>query len=212
MKLIVLFFFILPSICFGQDYWQQEVNYSIQVELNDIEHSLEGEETFEYINNSPDQLNKIYIHVWPNAYENGTTALAQQQYSDGNNQLKHISDKDKGSIKKLDFSVNGEKAKWEFHHHHDIVILTLNQTLNPGGRIIVSTPFTVKIPTGSISRLGHIGQSYQITQWYPKPAVYDKEGWHYMPYLNQGEFYSEFGSFDVSPASVIDIYPMVIFK
>lgn len=198
MKLIVLFFFMLPSICFGQDYWQQEVNYSIQVELNDIEHSLEGEETFEYINNSPDQLNKIYIHVWPNAYENGTTALAQQQYGNGNNQLKHISDKDKGSIKKLDFSVNGEKAKWEFHHHHDIVILTLNQTLNPGERIIVSTPFTVKIPTGSISRLGHIGQSYQITQWYPKPAVYDKEGWHYMPYLNQGEFYSEFGSFDVS--------------
>ncbi|MGY8927386.1 MAG: hypothetical protein ACKVJC_08835, partial [Flavobacteriales bacterium] len=80
MKLIVLFFFMLPSICFGQDYWQQEVNYSIQVELNDIEHSLDGEETFEYINNSPDQLNKIYIHVWPNAYENGTTALAQQQY------------------------------------------------------------------------------------------------------------------------------------
>ena len=45
--------------------------------------------------------------------------------------------------------------------------------------------------------MGHIGQSYQITQWYPKPAVYDRDGWHVMPYLGQGEFYSEYGTFDV---------------
>ena len=45
--------------------------------------------------------------------------------------------------------------------------------------------------------MGHEGQSYMITQWYPKPAVYDSKGWHEMPYLDQGEFYSEFGSFDV---------------
>ena len=45
--------------------------------------------------------------------------------------------------------------------------------------------------------MGHIGQSYQITQWYPKPAVYDRDGWHAMPYLGQGEFYSEYGTFDV---------------
>ena len=64
--------------------------------------------------------------------------------------------------------------------------------------MIVSTPFKVKIPSGAISRLGHVGQSFQITQWYPKPAVYDKDGWHEMPYLGQGEFYSEYGSFDVS--------------
>lgn len=46
--------------------------------------------------------------------------------------------------------------------------------------------------------MGHIYQTYQITQWYPKPAVYDEAGWHPMPYLNQGEFYSEYGTFDVS--------------
>ena len=69
--------------------------------------------------------------------------------------------------------------------------------LAPGESLEYATPFRVQLPSGKISRLGHIGESYQITQWYPKPAVYDRDGWHEMPYLNQGEFYSEFGSFDV---------------
>jgi len=54
----------------------------------------------------------------------------------------------------------------------------------------------VKLPI-VFSRLGHSGKHYEITQWYPKPAVYDVDGWHPMPYLNMGEFYSEFGTFDV---------------
>ena len=68
---------------------------------------------------------------------------------------------------------------------------------NPNQTIEISTPFQVQIPY-SVSRLRHVGQTYQITQWYPKPAVYDHKGWHEMPYLDQGEFYSEFGSFDVN--------------
>ncbi|MEI8137765.1 MAG: M1 family metallopeptidase, partial [Bacteroidota bacterium] len=62
---------------------------------------------------------------------------------------------------------------------------------------LITTPFFVKIPDAKFSRLGHDGQAYFITQWYPKPAVYDITGWHQMPYLDQGEFYSEYGSFDV---------------
>ena len=62
----------------------------------------------------------------------------------------------------------------------------------------ISTPFRVKIPFDGISRLGYNNDGgYQITQWYPKPAVYDMYGWHPMPYLDMGEFYSEFGEFKV---------------
>ena len=82
--------------------------------------------------------------------------------------------------------------------HQDIAVIHLKKALKPGDSIKINTPFRVKIPSGNVSRLGHIDQSYQITQWYPKPAVYDKNGWNAMPYLNQGEFYSEYGSFDVS--------------
>ena len=68
--------------------------------------------------------------------------------------------------------------------------------VKPGETITIETPFFVKLPK-VFSRLGHSGKHYEITQWYPKPAVYDKDGWHQMPYLDMGEFYSEFGTFDV---------------
>lgn len=189
----------LATSFFAQDYWQQEVNYKIDVRLDDVNHVIRASETFEYINNSPDKLQMIYIHLWPNAYRNGKTALAKQLYKNGEELLTFADEEERGWIDSLDFKVNGDAVKWELHPDHiDVGIIYLSKPLNPGEKILVSTPFKVKLPTGKISRLGHVGQSYQITQWYPKPAVYDKNGWNWMPYLNQGEFYSEYGSFDVS--------------
>ncbi len=78
----------------------------------------------------------------------------------------------------------------------DVAKLILPSPLLPGETIKISTPFHEKIPF-NFSRGGYVDNSYQITQWYPKPAVYDKNGWHPMPYLDQGEFYSEFGNFHV---------------
>jgi hypothetical protein len=110
----------------------------------------------------------------------------------------YAKEKDLGYIDSLDFNVNGEKIKWEYDLKNiDICKLFLNKPLQPNDTIIITTPFHVKLPSAKISRLGHIEQAYAITQWYPKPAVYDLDGWHPMPYLNQGEFYSEFGAFDV---------------
>lgn len=183
----------------AQSYWQQEVNYTISVKLDDKNHVLRGQESFVYINNSPQTLDFLYIHLWPNAYRSGKTALGKQQYADGEQELTFGADSIKGSIDSLSFTVDGVPTYFEYDAENpDIAKLVLVKPLISGARITVSTPFKVKIPSGEISRLGHIGQSYQITQWYPKPAVYDKNGWNQMPYLNQGEFYSEYGSFDVS--------------
>lgn len=197
---IYLFFAVFCSTqLFSQTYWQQEVNYTIQVKLNDKNHTLSAFEEFEYVNNSPNTLDKIYVHLWPNAYRNGKTALAKQKYKDGEKELRFGKEENKGGIDSLDFQSNGQKLKWEYDPTNiDICVITLNTPLKSGERVRISTPFKVKIPSGEISRLGHIDESYQITQWYPKPAVYDKNGWNPIPYLNQGEFYSEFGSFDVS--------------
>ena len=198
-KLLIVIFLLSVNSSFAQKNWQQEVNYTISVELDDEKHTLVGHEQFNYINNSPDELTEMYIHLWPNAYSSKKTALAKQIYQMDDNDLTLGDDSLKGSISQLDFKVNGVQVKWDFEQFNsDICILKLNQPLLPGDGISVTTPFFVQIPSGSISRLGHVGQSYQITQWYPKPAVYDKNGWHQMPYLTQGEFYSEYGSFDVS--------------
>ena len=85
-----------------------------------------------------------------------------------------------------------------FNNKIDISVIYLNKSLIPGDSITITTPFKVKIPSGRFSRLGHVGQSYQITQWFSKPAVFDKNGWHPMSYLNQGEFYSEYGNYEVN--------------
>lgn len=197
---LLLFLFIIPISFFAQqNYFQQEVNYKIDVTLNDEKHQLIAFEKIEYINKSLTPLNFIYFHLWPNAYKNNETALAKQLLESGETSMYFANSEDFGFIDSLNFKVNGEIIKWEYDKEHiDICKLILNKTLNPNDTIIISTPFKVQLPSSKISRLGHIGQSYAITQWYPKPAVFDKEGWHQMPYLNQGEFYSEFGSFDVS--------------
>ena len=179
-------------------YFQQTVDHNIHVQLNDVDHELDAEIWTQYLNNSPYELDYLWYHVWPNAYSSAKSALAKQQFREGDLFLFYAMARDLGGMDGLDFKINGESAHWEFHNEHpDIVKVYLNTSLKPGESIEINTPFKVRIPSGKISRLGHIEQSYQITQWYPKPAVYDRDGWHEMPYLDQGEFYSEFGTFDV---------------
>ena len=197
-KLLLTSFFSVVFWMLTAQSWQQRVDYRISVTLDDVTHRLYGDIAFDYVNNAPTSLDSLYIHVWPNAYQPTKSALANQLANGGKN-LSIIDTAKWGGISALAFNINGVPVTWDFDpSHRDIVQIKLPQPLESGKKLTVTTPFVVKIPYGSISRLGHIGQSYQITQWYPKPAVYDHKGWHPIPYLNQGEFYSEFGSFDVS--------------
>jgi hypothetical protein len=178
-------------------YWQQRADHVIEVTLNDKDRTLQGFERITYTNNSPDTLSFIWFHIWPNAYKNDRTAFSNQQLRNGETAF-YFADKDqRGYINQLDFKVNGIPAKMEDHPEHiDIVKVLLPSPLPSGQQVTISTPFHVKLPF-NFSRGGYDKQSFQVTQWYPKPAVYDHKGWHPMPYLDQGEFYSEFGSYDV---------------
>ncbi len=196
---ICLFFFgSFPQVV-SQEYFQQEVNVTIKVTLNDSLHELTAFETVQYINNSPDTLHFLYFHLWPNAYSNNNTLLAKQLLRLYGKQKLFDDPELQGYIDSLQFKINGNQVRWSLlPDQPDICQIFLDKPLNSGDSITISTPFHVKIPKGVSSRLGHIGESYQISQWFPKPAVYDQSGWHEMSYLDQGEFYSEFGSYDVS--------------
>ncbi|HEX7494214.1 MAG TPA: hypothetical protein VF346_08340, partial [Bacteroidales bacterium] len=158
----------------SQDYFQQEVNYEIHVTLNDTRHELGCFETIEYKNNSPDTLEFLYFHLWPNGYSGNNTQLARDLIKrDGKSKLFKRNEL-RGYIDSLDFEIDGQSIIWSYQEGYpDICQLLLNQPLKPGETIKITTPFHLKIPEGVTSRLGHIGQSYQISQWYPKPAVYD---------------------------------------
>jgi len=182
----------------SQEYFQQKVSFRIDVTLDDQRNTLNAFEMVEYINNSPDTLHFIYFHLWPNGYKNNNTELAKQLFrAEGKGKLYNDPELS-GYIDSLDFKIDGHQVQWNLlPGQPDICRIWLTKDLKPHDTLKITTPFHVKIPKGVTSRLGHIGESYQISQWFPKPAVYDKSGWHQMSYLDQGEFYSEFGDFDV---------------
>ena len=192
----LLLFFTLSL--HAQTYFQQDVKYIIHVSLNDMKNELTATESIAYTNNSPDVLPFLYFHIWPNAYRDNNSAMAKQMLENGSTTFYFSDDAYKGYIDDLNFKVNDTLIQWKPDSvNEDICKLMLNKPLKPGQTITITTPFHVKIPDSHFSRMGHDGQSYQISQWFPKPAVYDLNGWNAIPYLDQGEFYSEFGTFDV---------------
>ena len=200
MKKVGLIFLLCcgyTTVIAQQAYWQQQVDFTIKITLNDTEHTLTGVEQINYKNNSPDTLYFIWFHLWANAYKNDRSAFSDQLLANGNTDFYFAVDNKKGYTNRLNFIVNNETAFTEDHPvHQDIVKLILPKPLPPAQSTAITTSFHVKLPY-NFSRGGHVAQQYQITQWYPKPAVYDKYGWHPMPYLDQGEFYNNFGNYDV---------------
>ena len=192
-----LLFFFIPYHLTAQEYFQQDVDYRISATVDDDHHSVTGEFKVDYTNNSPVALTEMYFHLWPNAYSSKSSAFANQQLEFGSTAFYFAPDSLMGNISELDFKVDGKQVKWDFvDGHPDVVKLVLIESIDPGESASIETPYHLKLPA-VFSRLGYEDGAYHMTQWYPKPAVFDRDGWHPMPYLDMGEFYSEFGSFEV---------------
>ncbi len=179
-------------------YWQQEVHYNIAVTLHDSDNTLTASERLLYINHSPDTLSGIWMHLWPNGYRNDKTALARERIQSHHTRFLKTAAEKRGWLDLNEVRVGAESLTWRTKGDSiDIAWFQLPKPLAPGDSVTINMRFLVKIPELT-SRLGHIGQHYEITQWYPKPAVYDAGGWHPIPYRNWGEFYSEWGNFRVA--------------
>lgn len=199
-KYLLPLLIFLTTASYAQDaYWQQQLSYHINVALNPQTKTLTGDEVVTYKNNSPSTLDFIWFHIWPNAYKQESTALFQQLKNDPSRKEK-LTKYTYGQIDGLNFKANGKLLLTEAHpnpQYIDIIKVKLATPLKPGDSVNISTDFVVKLPS-YFSRSGFADGEFMVTQWYPKPAVFDKDGWHEFPYLDMGEFYSEYANYKVN--------------
>lgn len=182
-----------------ENNWQQEVAYRIEVELDTVHHMLSGREELLYANNSPDTLPELRFHLYPNAYRDRASRFAKDAERMGQFRFSFSGEKDRGWIEIDSVFAGGSDMSDRAAVLEDTItemVLSLPEPLPPGNSLTIVLHFRVKIPY-LFSRLGRIRNHYEITQWYPKPVVYDSKGWHPDGYRALGEFYGEYGTYDV---------------
>lgn len=200
--LLVLVMSFSSSTLRSQNYFQQKVDYKIHAHLDTLNQTLDVQCVLSYKNNSNQNISEIPFHLWWNAYGSKTSAFAEQVLMTGNNKFHFADESQLGGYKQIQFFQENAELKYENYQddlrsYEDIVNLKLSQPIKPGQSSEIVINYLLKIPF-AFSRAGFKDKLYRMTQWYPKPAVLDQKGWHPMPYLAYGEYYSEFGDYEVS--------------
>jgi|WetSurMetagenome_2_1015567.scaffolds.fasta_scaffold08250_2 hypothetical protein len=175
-------------------YWQQKADYTIKASLDAENHNLAGTETIRYTNNSPDTLAVFHLHLYQNAFRDKASPLIRDYLQGTWRFLVGLPKSMRGWINMKNLAIDGTPVKFTV----DGTILTgsFPKPLLPGETAMFDLSFEEKI-TPLIGRSGYTGEQFNIAQWYPKMVVYDKNGWHPDQY-RMGEFYGEFGTFDVA--------------
>lgn len=176
--------------------WQQRVAYEIDVTLDTAAHWLHGSERLTYWNNSPDTLRCAWFHLYPNAYKDQGTALASEADEFRDYRGRRLSARDRGFVEIASIRAGGDALTMRPGGDITSACCDLSAPLAPGDSLVFDIGFAVKLPA-IVSRLGHSGAHYEISQWYPKIAVYDESGWHPDGYHYTGEFYGDYGAFSV---------------
>ncbi len=175
------------------EYFQQFVHYTIRVRLDTERRWISGSESILYVNQSPDTLREFYLHLYPNAFRNKNTPYQRDRNREYNLTLRDVPEAHRGWLDLSDVRVGGDPV--EVSVDETIARMALPRPLAPRDSMTVSFTFDGKVRK-SIDRSGYGGDHYDFAQWYPKVVVYDENGFHPDQFL-AGEFYGEFGTFDV---------------
>ncbi|HUV30894.1 MAG TPA: M1 family metallopeptidase [Acidobacteriota bacterium] len=177
-------------------YWQQEVNYVLDVTLQDDLRTITGEVDIEYINNSPDALDVIYLKAFPNAIQRGSYADLKRRYVN-DFEYADLKPKEEGSLRLYERS-GAARAYRSFETDNTIITVTLSTPLSPGDTAHLAFSFTTVLPEPASMRMGVDSGTTKAAYWYPQACVYDhKVGWVNSQYLGWGECYGDYGRFDV---------------
>lgn len=182
----------------GPQYWQNNADYEIEVELDDKNDILKGTLTMTYYNNSPENLNYIWMYLEQNRF----TANSRGTLTSPAGRDRYEGDVDGGiTITNLSAKTSGKASSKHLVSDTRLQVFFNEPLKAKGGKATVSMNFEFKIPEEGMDRMGQLktanGTIYSIAQWYPRVAVFDDVvGWNTEPYLGAGEFYLEYGDFD----------------
>ena len=193
MKNFIVFLFLLPTFLFAESYWQQDVHYSIDAKLNPDSATVTGKETLIYTNNSPDTLKVAYFRLYWNAFTEGSYG----QEAGFRNKQYWWNTSGGTTIRNFTFIKGGKETTPVYTIDNTIMEVQLPEPIFPGDSVKFYFEWQGKVLEGG-NRTGHEGRDFNIAQWYPQIAVYDKYGWDKNQYLTSAEFHNEYGTFDVS--------------
>ncbi len=168
-------------------------SYKINASLNDKEKIISGQEKITFTNTSEKEIDTLYLHLYANAFSSDSTFFVKDSRS-----LKELMQKEeyRGFIQVKNVKSPPGELNWEVAETQMKIFLP--QSLKPGKEIEIGLEFELKLPK-IISRLGYYKDSYLLSEWFPKMAVLEKNGiWSTFSYHRFTEFYSDFGSYDVS--------------
>lgn len=186
----------------GPEYWQNEADYNIDVTLDTTDHTVSGHIEINYVNNSPDELNYVWIQLDQNRF--GKDSRGTRSISHRGSRFDSRGRDGGYSISNVGIERHGDSYKPEWTMANTHMKLDLRKPLkSEGDSIAISMDFSFPVLEYGADRMGRLdtknGWIYELAQWYPRMAVYDDlKGWNVRPYLGTGEFYLEFGEFNYS--------------
>jgi hypothetical protein len=191
----------------GPKYWQNRVNYQLKATIDTTSKTLSASEEIDYINNSPDALQFLWLQLDQNTYKKDARSnfvtgvtLATNQHTDGY------------QIESVFVTSGNVKQKANFIITDTRMQIRLPKALMPNGtHIKLSIKYHYTIPGSFGNRTDYSdtknGKIYEIAEWFPRMCVYDdSQGWDTLPFLGAGEFYLEYGDIDYQvtvPADMI---------
>jgi Peptidase family M1 domain len=192
----------------GSDYWQQQADYVIETSLDTLSHSVSGSETITYHNNSPDVLNFVWIQLDQNvrSIENSRTyqmaGALPERISPQFRRFVGVGQFDGGyTLSRVQAQDGNRMVDAEHYVRNTIMKINLPRPLSPGETVDLGISWSFPIPDNGRGAKEQVndGWLYEIAQWYPRMSVYDDvNGWETEQFYGRGEFYLNFGNYDVS--------------
>jgi len=182
-------------------YWQQHVDYKMDVTVEVTSNTYSGTQKLIYTNNSPEALNVVFYHLYYNAFQPGSemdirSITISDPDSRVDNRISKLQKDDYGFMNVL--SLNQNNVPVSFNVAGTVLEVQLNTPIKSGESAVFDLVFEAQVPP-VIRRAGKNSKenvALSMAQWYPKMAEYDFEGWHADPYISR-EFHGVWGDFDV---------------